>query len=66
VSFDPIHKEDYAIYLVEQDGEEVLVDAHEYLMPMHEVFRMSMADIQTNGCAIKMFQSKQFFDNRFH
>ncbi|MCB9191091.1 MAG: T9SS type A sorting domain-containing protein [Flavobacteriales bacterium] len=49
VIFDHMHEDDGAIYLVEQNGEEVLVDAHGDLLPMHEVFRMSMEDIKTNG-----------------
>jgi hypothetical protein len=49
VIFDHIHEHDGAIYLTEQNGEEVLLDAHGHELQLHDVFRMSMEDIKQNG-----------------
>lgn len=47
--FDHMQEHDGAIYLVEENGNELLVDAHGEILEFHEVFRLSSDEIKENG-----------------
>lgn len=49
VIFDDVHQHDGAIYFAEQDGEEVLVNAHGETLPIHDVFRLSGEELKAEG-----------------
>lgn len=49
VIFDDMHEHDGAIYFSERNGEEVLVDAHGDLLPLHDVFRLSSEEVKAQG-----------------